>query len=129
MRLWVNLSLLLTVTLFACACVSNTPPAKPPLPASVSPGWTQQSYTDTAPPAGVTASCWLAKYAGPGSADVQICGYAAEAAAFDAQQRAPASGDAVKFQSGKYLVLIHWTGTSRAEITALVRAIQKSLAA
>jgi len=33
----------------------------------------------------------------------------------------------VKFQEGDYLVIAKWNGGSRAEVTALFRAIQKTL--
>jgi hypothetical protein len=56
-----------------------------------------------------------------------VCGYRAESSAFDAMQRAKSAPDVVRFQEGKYLVVVHWSGGSREENTALVRAIQKAL--
>ena len=38
------------------------------------------------------------------------------------------AADSVKFQEGKYLILIHWSGGSKDDVTALVRALQKKLA-
>lgn len=68
-------------------------------------------------------------YSGGGSAEVFTCGYGNTGAAFDAVQRTRAEADTVKFQQGRYLIVVKWSGGSKEEITALVRAIQKSLAA
>jgi hypothetical protein len=123
--------LLAGVVLGMAACGEGAVPARPDLPQSVSPGWTRKSFVHADPPAGLPSGqkveCWKAEYAGPGSASILTCGYAAESGAFDAAQRFPSGGDRVKFQSGKYLVLVQWTGGSKAEITALVRALQKTL--
>ena len=104
---------------------------RPDLPESVSPGWKLSSFDRSAPPAGVSADgepqCWKADYAGPGSAQVWACGYRASGSAFDAEQRARAEADTVKFQEGKYLVIVNWHGGSRTEVTALIRGLQKAL--
>jgi hypothetical protein len=106
-------------------------PAKPDLPASVSPGWVRKSYEPAPPPPGLpdgpAPQCWKAEYAGPGSAQAWVCGYNMSGSAFNAEQRAHAEANTVKFQEGDYLVIAKWNGGSRAEVTALFRAIQKTL--
>jgi hypothetical protein len=103
-------------------------PSKPDLPASVSPGWKQDSYADAPKPANLPGSpqCWKASYSGQGTAEVLVCGYP-EGGAFDAAQRTPAEGQAVKFDQGRYFVLVHWNNSPKTAVTALVRTIQKSL--
>lgn len=122
--------------LFAIALVACGPgaPSKPDLPASVSPGWQLKSFDTTAKPADVPGApvCWLARYSGagdnaPATADATVCGYPTTGGSFDAQQRSRAEAQAVKFQEGKYFVLVKWTGANKTLTTALVRAIQKSL--
>ena len=112
-------------------CGAGKPPGKPDLPQSVSPGWTLKSYEHADVPAGVPArvkpECWRAEYAGPGSATVWACGYAEGSSAFDAMQRAESEANTVKFQQDRFLVMVKWNGGSRAEVTALVRGVQKSL--
>lgn len=49
--------------------------------------------------------------------------------AFDAVQRVPAAAQEVKFEAGRYFVLVKWNNTSKADVTTLVRAIQKILPA
>jgi len=124
----------LSVLLAAVAgagCGSGSPPAKPDLPPSVTPGWTLKAFDRSAAPSGLPAGsvpqCWRADYASEGSAQVWICGYAQESSAFDAVQRARAEPDTVKFQVGRYLTIVQWKGVSREEITALIRAVQKAL--
>jgi hypothetical protein len=56
-----------------------------------------------------------------------VCGYRASAVALDAEQRARAEADTVKFQEGNYLIVVNWQGGSRAEVTALIRGLQKAL--
>jgi hypothetical protein len=106
-------------------------PGKPELPASVSPGWTLKSYDVSSPPTGLpdgpVPQCWKADYAGPGSAEVWACGYRVSGSAFNAEQRARAEADTVKFQEGNYLIIVNWHGGSRAEVTALIRGLQKAL--
>ena len=115
------------------ACGGGAVPGKPELPQSVSPGWVQKSFVHVEPPAGLPAGqkvdCWKAEYAGAnsGSAEVWTCGYAAESGAFDAAQRFGSGADRVKFQAGRYLVIVQWTGGSRTDVTALIRAVQKAL--
>ena len=60
---------------------------------------------------------------------VWACGYlqSASGSAFNAEQRARAEADTVKFQEGKYLIVVSWRGGSRAEVTALIRGLQKAL--
>jgi len=122
-------SLLLAVLLTACG---PNPAAKPDLPQSVSPGWTLGSFGDALvpqelPPGGTPPQCWKAQYAGPGSADVWVCGYKVTGGAFDAVQRARAEAQTVKFQEGRYLVLVKWNAVPKTSLTALIRAIQKTL--
>ena len=71
--------------------------------------------------------CWKAQYEGVGTAEVWACGYRERGSAFDAVQRAPAAAQTVKFQEGKYLVLVKWNGVPKANLTALIRAVQKTL--
>jgi hypothetical protein len=114
-------------------CNGGGAPGKPDLPESVSPGWVRKSFGSAGQPAGLPdgakPECWKALYAGSDArnAEVWACGYAAEGGAFNAVQRTPAAADSVKFQEGKYLVLIHWSGGSKDEVTALVRTVQKRL--
>jgi len=121
----------LAIALMGCGEMAMAP--KPELPVSVSPGWSQKSFAKAQPvaglPAGVRAQCWKAEYEGSGAAEIWICGFNGEGSAFDAAQRYPAGADRVKFQAGKYLAVVHWSGGSKADVTALVRAIQKSLGA
>jgi len=116
--------------LFACGSISG--PGKPDLPASVSPGWSRLSYDKAPPPAGLpegpAPECWKGNYRGSdATAEVWVCGFRAEGSAFDAVQRARAEANTVKFQEARYLVIVRWNGGSRADVTALVRAIQKAL--
>jgi hypothetical protein len=122
-----TLSLLFSSVLLA-GCGSETA-AKPDLPASVSPGWRQDSFAPAAKPADIPGSpeCWKANYSGQGTAEVLVCGYKEAGGAFDAAQRARAEAQEVKFQSGRYFVLVKWNNAPKVGITALVRAIQKSL--
>jgi hypothetical protein len=103
------------------ACTSGPPP-KPDIPDSISPGWKLASLVPSGEPA-----CWEAKYTGPGSADLRICWYKATASAFEAVQRARAEAQTVKFPEEHYFVLVKWNNVPKANITALIRAIQKAL--
>lgn len=58
---------------------------------------------------------------------VSVCRYTNTGGSFDAVQRTAAAAQVVKFQEGRYLVLITWKDTPKADLTALIRAIQKSL--
>jgi hypothetical protein len=150
--------LLVAGALGLAGCGEGGAPGKPELPESVSPGWVRKSFEASVPPAGLPggtkAECWKAVYAGSGlgaesagsggglagsgrvsgggpkgaEAEVWACGYVGTGGAFDAAQRTRAAADSVKFQEGKYLILIHWSGGSKDEVTALVRALQKKLA-
>jgi hypothetical protein len=71
--------------------------------------------------------CWKAVYGGPGSAEAWACGYKASGSAFEAVQRARAEAQTIKFQEGQYFVMVKWNNVNRADITALVRALQKAL--
>ena len=122
-----SLSLLFAVVLTpallsSCGGGQSGPPA---LPQSVSPGWTRAAITSAA--ARGTAVCWETTYSGTGTALVSVCRYGNEGGAFDAVQRTPAAAQVVKFQEGRNLVLITWKDAPKANLTALIRAIQKSL--
>ena len=121
------------VLIFCAGCGEGGAPGKPDLPASVTPGWTRQSYDAAQPPAGLPAGpapqCWKAVYSGLGNAEVWACAFAQDGSAFDAAQRANVGADAVKFQEGKYLIVVKWSAGSRADLTALVRGIQGSFPA
>ena len=134
-RIRVTFSLLLA-SLFLAGCgnqFGGGTQAKPDLPESVSPGWKLGSLMQTPAPPEVPQSatppvCWKAEYAGPGTAQVFLCRYGVEATAFDAVQRVPAEAQAVKFQVGPWFVLVKWNGAAKTDLTALIRAVQKSLA-
>jgi hypothetical protein len=113
---------LLFVSLLLAACAA-VPPRQPDIPDSVSPGWKLSSLTKSAG----TPDCWNADYAGTGNAEVNICWYQAPGSAFDAVQRTPAEAQAVKFQVDHYFVLVKWNNVPKANLTALIRAIQKAL--
>jgi hypothetical protein len=118
------------VSILWAACGSSGS-RKPDIPDSVSPGWKLNSIAASAVPAGVPADgspdCWKADYSGQGSANVWLCWYKATANAFDAVQRARAEAQTVKFQEDHYLVLVSWNNAPKANLTALIRALQKSL--
>lgn len=125
---------LLSMAIMLAACGGGQP-SEPALPQSVSPGWTRTSLRRVGPPAGVPTSgapqCWKAEYSGQAapqsSADVWACWYSVSGSAFDAMQRARAAAQTVKFQEGNYLVLVNWNDAPKADLTALVRAVQKTL--
>jgi hypothetical protein len=121
------LSAALMLAVVVNGCGSGLPP-KPDLPASVSPGWKLGAFNPIAKPAELpdAPTCWQGKYSGQGTAEVLICGYKA-GGAFNAAQRARAEGQAVKFDQGPYFVLVRWNNAPKVAVTALVRAIQKSL--
>jgi hypothetical protein len=123
---------LLFVSLLLAACAA-TPPSKPDIPDSVSPGWKLSSLDKSTLPSGVSSDgapqCWKADYAGSGTAEAWICWYQAKANAFEAVQRARTEAQTIKFQEGPYLVLVKWNNAPKASLTALVRAIQKALQA
>lgn len=73
-------------------------------------------------------TCWKGSYTGGGAADVAICWYKASANAFEAMQRTRAEAQAVKFQQGNYFVIVKWNNTPKANLAALVRALEKALA-
>ena len=108
----------LLLVLAACSGGGNT---APDLPQSVTPAWKQTSLTQTSGP------CWNAAYASGGSAIVNACRYSSDAMALDAAQHAHSEANAVHFQQGRWFVIVRWNNVSQAEITALVRAVQKSL--
>jgi hypothetical protein len=116
--------------LLLAAC-GSAPPAKPDIPQSVSPGWKLSSLDKSALPPGLSSDgapdCWKGTYSGSGSADVWLCWYRESANAFEAVQRARAAAQTVKFQEGRYFVLIQWNNVQKADLTALIRAIQKAL--
>jgi hypothetical protein len=129
-------SLLLCLVSLCClgaACATNAFPEQPPLPASVSPGWTLKSYEASPAPDGLPPGdpprCWKALYTGEaqGSADVWVCGYRVGGSAFDAAQRARAAGNTVKFYKGNFLVVVRWSGGTKTDLKALIRVLEKSL--
>jgi hypothetical protein len=107
------------------------------LPQNAPPAWNRKAFEASAPPPGLpqgTASpaptqCWKADYAATGTATIWTCAYPTSGGAFDAVQRARAEADTVKFQEGNYFVIATWSGSTRADVTSLVRAIQAKLQA
>jgi hypothetical protein len=122
--IWRRQTSLLFAGLLLGSCATS-PPKKPDLPDSISPGWKLSSISQSAEG---EPACWKADYAGPGSAEVRICWYKAMGSAFDAVQRARAEAQTVKFQVEHYFVLVKWNNAPKPDLTALVRAIQKALA-
>jgi hypothetical protein len=129
--------LLFAVVLLA-GCGQSASPGKPDLPTSITPGWTLKSYNDSPPPAGLpdgaSPKCWKALYDGAASvegtaasAEAWVCGYAEESSAFNAMQRMAAGANTVKWQKGKYLEVVRWSGGSRGDVTALMRRLEKAL--
>jgi hypothetical protein len=124
--------LLAAIATLSCGGGSN---ARPDLPNSVAPGWTLSSLANSPPPpnlpAGGSTTCWKAVYSGPGSpqstAQIWICGYASETSAFDAEQRARAEAQTVKFQEGRRLIIVQWNQAKKTDLEALIRTIQKRL--
>jgi hypothetical protein len=128
-----------------CACGETRRP-RPNLPDSVSRGWKLTSLDrSTAPPyvpypssrrspvqgqqvpAGGPRDCWQVNYAGADTAQIWFCRYSATYGAFDAWQRVRADAQTVKFQEGEYLVLVKGNSAPKADLTALMRAIQQAL--
>jgi hypothetical protein len=124
-------SVLMIASILLAACSEGATPRQPDLPASVAPGWTRATYQPSSPPAGLPEgsrpTCWEAGYTGPGVARVWVCGYRNSGGAFDAVQRARAEANTVKFQEGNFLVIATWNGGTRADVTALIRSIQRTL--
>jgi hypothetical protein len=123
---------LLPLALFNACSEGNAP--KPDLPTSVSPGWTLQRMNPSPAPEGLPPSdppplCWKADYAAESTASVWVCGYRISGSAFNAAQRLPSSGNAIKFQQGRYLIAVQWNNVSQTAIRALIVAIQKSVPA
>jgi hypothetical protein len=120
-----------SVWMLLAGCGQTAAP-KPDLPQSVSPGWKLSSLARSATPSGLSGDgapqCWKAEYTGQGSAQVWTCWYKERANAFEAAQRTRAEAQAVKFQEGSYLVVVRWNNVSKANITALVRAVEKATA-
>ena len=59
---------------------------------------------------------------------VWTCWYRERGNAFEAAQRSRAEAQAVKFQEGSYLVLVRWNNAPKANVSALVRAVEKATA-
>jgi hypothetical protein len=112
------------------ACGSQAP-AKPDIPESVSPGWKLSSLAKSVRPAGLAPAgspqCWKAMYSGSGEVETWLCWYSVPGSAFEAVQRSRAEAQTVKFQEGPWFVLLKWNKASRADLTALTRALQKAL--
>jgi hypothetical protein len=117
--------------LLAAACSTATPPPKPDLPLSISPGWSAKAYENSPAPEGLPAGeppvCWKSEYSGTAgaTAGVWVCGYAH--GAFDALQRTRDAANRVKFYKGRYLVVVNWNGAARTDLTALVRKLESAL--
>jgi len=120
--IWRRQTSLLFAALLLTGCASSPPP-KPDIPDSVSPGWKLSSLTKSAG----SPDCWKANYTGAGDAEVRICWYKATASAFEAVQRTRAEAQTVKFQEEHYFALVKWNNVPKANLTALIRAIQKAL--
>jgi hypothetical protein len=121
--------------LVVAAC-SESVPAKPEIPDSISPGWKLVSLASAPRPAEVAPDgdprCWKAEYTGSaastsGTAEVAICWYKVSGNAFEALQRTRAEAQAVKFQQEHYFILVKWNNAPKANVTALVRALEKAL--
>ena len=59
--------------------------------------------------------------------EVWICWYKVARQRIRCRAAARAEAQAVKFQEGSYLVLVKWNDVPKANLTALVRTIQKSV--
>jgi hypothetical protein len=66
-------------------------------------------------------------YSGSGNVESWLCWYKVAGNAFEAVQRSRAEAQTVKFQEGQWFVLLKWNNASRADLTALIRAVQKAL--
>ncbi len=128
--IWRRKFSLLFVCVLMAACGAQAP-QKPDLPESVSPGWKLSSLDKSGLPAGVSSDgspqCWKAVYSGSGNVESWVCWYKVAGSAFDAVQRVPAEAQTVKFQKDQWFVLLKWNNVSRADLTALIRAVQKAL--
>lgn len=105
---------------------------KPDLPASVSPGWKLRKMEasgapDRLPTGSPAPVCWRADYVSEGEATVWACGYRASGSAFEAVQRMRPAASEVRFQKGRYLIVVQWKNVTQASITVLVGAIQRTL--
>jgi hypothetical protein len=120
--IWRRQTSLLFISLLSCECASG-PPLKPDIPDSVSPGWKLSSLAKS----NDSPNCWKADYEGAGNVEVKICWYKATASAFEAVQRTRTETQTVKFQVERYFVLVKWNNVPKTNLTALIRAIQKSL--
>ncbi|HVW11354.1 MAG TPA: hypothetical protein VHC90_22365 [Bryobacteraceae bacterium] len=79
------------------------------------------------PPGDAAPTCWRFEYAGEGPVTVWACGYRASASAFEASQKMASAAQEVRFQKGRYLIVVDWKNVSQAGVTTLIRAIQRSL--
>ena len=70
--------------------------------------------------------CWKASYSGQGTAEVLVCGYP-EGGAFDATQRTPAEGQAVKLIRANTSCWCAGTTRPKPRLPLSLRTIQKSL--
>ena len=127
----VSLLFVAVLSTLLAGCGEPAFPGKPDLPPAVSPGWTMKSYDRAAAPEGLPEGaqpqCWKADYqdAGTASAEVWVCGYQQGSSAFNAMQRARASANTVKFQKDRFLVVVRWNGGTKADLLALMRALER----
>src|SRR6185312_11975459 len=126
-------SLLFAIALAGfCAACGPGQAKKPDLPTSVSPGWKQTKMEAGGAPVRLPQSspaptCWRAEYAGEGPVTVWACGYGTQESALEAAQKMMPAAEEVKFHKGRYLIVVDWKNVSQANITTLIRAIQRSL--
>ena len=123
--IWRRQTSLLFAVFLLGACASGPPP-KPDIPDSISPGWklSSRSFRPAAdPPAGRRSI--------PGPAPREIPDLLVrtkqQQVRFGEVQRTPAEAQTVKFQVEHYFVLVKWNNAPKANLTALIRAIQKAL--
>ena len=102
-----------------------------PLAITLDHSWKLASLAPSPPPLEVSKAgspdCWRANYTGHGTAQFWLCRYRDKTGAFDAAQDARTEPQIMKFQEGDYLVVVEWNDDSIADLTTIVRAVQKNL--